>query len=226
MTGGQPGRSPDVVVVGPVTQDISMLVDELPDAGGSVLARKIRAAAGGKGGNSAAAARALGVRVRLFGAVGNDAAAMATLEQLARLGVEVRDVIHSTDEVTGQIVHIVEPGGRRRYLEWSGANRRLMVAEHTIADACGPRAVLLLSTAIPRAAAQAAVGGARALARSASVTQEIGRRVRTSPPAGARARSVAAVGRRSTGATALLYRTSAVTAAEAARRAQRASVSP
>jgi ribokinase len=162
MTAGQAAGSPVVVVVGPVTQDISMLVDEVPGAGASVLAREIRVAAGGKGGNPAAAARALGPRVRLFGAVGDDAAAAATLEDLSRLGIDVRDVIHSTGEVTGQIVHIVEPGGRRRYFEAVGANRRLMVAEHTVADACGARAVLLLSTSIPRAAARAAVDGARA----------------------------------------------------------------
>jgi sugar/nucleoside kinase (ribokinase family) len=139
MTAGPPAGSPDVELVGPLTQAISLLVGEIPRAGASVLVRKIRVAAGGQGTNPAAAARALGAPVRLLGSVGDDAAAAAALEQLWRLGIDVRDVIRTTGEVASQIVDVVEPGGRRRCLESVAANRRLLVAEHTIADACGQR---------------------------------------------------------------------------------------
>lgn len=62
---------------------------------------------------------------------------------------------------TGQILHLVEPDGHRRYVEVVGANGRLRPAARDVAAACAPAATLLLSTAVPQAAAEVAVAAAR-----------------------------------------------------------------
>lgn len=80
-------------------------------------------AAGGKGGNPAVTAARLGASVRLLGAVGADRAGELALAQLREDGIDVGRVARLEGEVTGQIVHLVEPDGRRRYVEWRGANQ-------------------------------------------------------------------------------------------------------
>ena len=55
----------NVVVVGPIARDVTVLVDALPDDGDSTLARDAVVAAGGKGGNPASAVALLGVEVAL-----------------------------------------------------------------------------------------------------------------------------------------------------------------
>lgn len=75
----------EVVVVGPVTRDITVLIDEMPPDAGSVLAHELRIAPGGKGANPAVAALRLGAHVRLVGAVGQDEAGDAALADLAHL---------------------------------------------------------------------------------------------------------------------------------------------
>lgn len=156
------GDAGDLVVVGPVTRDLTMLIDGIPADGGSAVAAEMRVAAGGKGANPAVCARRLGARVRLIGAVGDDAAADEVLAELLADGIDVSGVARYPDAATGQIVHLVQPGGRRRYVESRGANERLSLTAEQVAAACPRNAAVLVSTALPQGAVRAAVDGARA----------------------------------------------------------------
>jgi ribokinase len=152
----------DLVVVGPVTRDLTMLVEGIPEGGGSAVARDLRVAAGGKGANPAVCARRLGARVRLIGAVGDDPAGDEVVSQLRGDGIDVAGIARCPRVGTGQIVHLVVPGGTRRYVESRGANERLSLTAEQVTSACPPGAAVLVSTALPRAAVRAAVAGARA----------------------------------------------------------------
>lgn len=152
----------DVVVVGPITRDISLLIDGLPPAAGSAVAGEIRVAPGGKGGNPAACAARLGARVRLLGAVGDDETGSEVLAELAADGIDVGEVLRCRGVTTGQIVHLVEPGGARRYVESRGANAALTVGAKRMTGACHPDTVAIVSTALPAAAVSDAVYGAAA----------------------------------------------------------------
>lgn len=151
-----------LVVVGPITEDITLAVDELPPDAGSAVATDVRVAAGGKGANPAVCAARLGATVRLVGAVGDDPAADAVLGQLAGDGVDVGAVHRDPGTPTGRIVHLVQPGGRRRYVESQGANGRLRIDEPGMRAICDGESVALVSTALPREAVESAVAGARA----------------------------------------------------------------
>ena len=135
-------RPVEVVVAGPITRDTAVLVDALPEPGGSVLAGAARTLAGGKAGTPAVLAAGLGAHVRLLGAVGTDRVGDDVLDELRGEGVDVSGVAR-VDAGTGQILHLVEPGGQRRYIEAAGANDHVRDLDAGTCDA------VLLSTALP-----------------------------------------------------------------------------
>jgi ribokinase len=150
-------------------RDVTMLVDHLPTGGSSVLARELEVAAGGKGGDPVIAAARLGVAEALLGIVGADEAGDAIAAELRRLGVDIERVARCAERPTGHIVHLVEPGGRRRYIEAIRATDRLRLRPPTWPRA-GADTILLLSTAIPAAAARTAATAGRAAGRPCSST--------------------------------------------------------
>lgn len=152
----------DLLVVGPITEDITLRLDALPVPGEAATATEMVRAAGGKGGNPAVAACRLGARVRLLGTVGDDEAGSRVLAQLAADGVDVTGVTTDNRHATGCIVHLVEPGGRRRYVEHRGANAAVTLDSAEVARRCPGAGIALISTALPRDAVAAAVRGARA----------------------------------------------------------------
>ncbi|MGX6449888.1 PfkB family carbohydrate kinase, partial [Patulibacter sp. S7RM1-6] len=157
-----PCTGPTVVVVGPIVRDVSVRFDTLPADGGSADAHEVRVEAGGKGGNPAFVAARLGARVRMVGAVGADVPGDLARAAFARAGIDASGVTVDPDAPTGQIIHLVEPGGRRRYLEQRGANARLAVDAGTVAGLADEDGAVIVSTAIPEAAVRAAVAGGRA----------------------------------------------------------------
>lgn len=170
ITPDAPGHSVPVsadpvslLVVGPVTRDVTLSVRALPADGASAIAEEIRVAAGGKGGNPAVTAARLGASVRLLGAVGSDHAGELALAQLREDGIDVGSVARLQGEVTGQIVHLVEPDGHRRYVEWRGANEAVAFSPDQVRSACRERPTVLLSTALPSAAVRCVADGARAM---------------------------------------------------------------
>jgi hypothetical protein len=61
----------------------------------------------------------------------------------------------------GHIVHLVQPGGRRRYVEAIGANGYPGSLGDAIAAACDPATTLLVSTALPSMTVETAVAAGR-----------------------------------------------------------------
>jgi ribokinase len=153
--------SADVVVVGPITQDLTLGVETLPEAGGSVRAKQVRERVGGKGANPAIACAQLGARTALVGAVGDDKVGKRLRKQLASLGIDVSLVHQQPDEATGRIVHMVEPDGQRRYIEAPGANDSLTIDGTSLRAVLGSQSWVLISTALPAAAVVAAAEAAR-----------------------------------------------------------------
>jgi sugar/nucleoside kinase (ribokinase family) len=63
---------------------------------------------------------------------------------------------------TAHIVHLVEPGAHRRYVEHPGANAALNLTATAVAAHCANDTYALLSTALPLAVARTAASSARA----------------------------------------------------------------
>lgn len=150
-----------LVVAGPITTDLTLAINAVPSAAGSAFATEMRVAAGGKGANPAVTAAKLGASVRLIGAVGEDPYGREALRQLDQDGIDVSAVAGIPGAMTSQIVHLVEPHGRRRYLEYPGATDHLCPPRHETARVCRDAGLVLISTAVPADALTALVAGAR-----------------------------------------------------------------
>lgn len=153
-------REDRVVAIGPIVRDVTLFVEELPGAGRAATTGRFCVEAGGKGGNPALAAAALGRPVSLLGVVGDDEAATAVLSELDARGVDVGAVRRAAGQ-TSHIVHLVEPSARRRYVEAPAATLRRWLTEDDVALACGPDDIVMLSTALPAEACLNAVAAAR-----------------------------------------------------------------
>jgi ribokinase len=112
---------PAVTVVGSINLDLIATAERLPTAGetigGAVLSRQ----PGGKGANQAAAAARLGGRVRMIGAVGDDAHGQGMLDALASAGVDTADVA-VLPEATGTALIVVDAEGENQIVVCPGAN--------------------------------------------------------------------------------------------------------
>ncbi|MFI0353951.1 PfkB family carbohydrate kinase [Actinomadura sp. 9N407] len=107
----------DVVVVGQVARDLVVVVDEVPEGGGSVPVRTRSEMLGGKGANQAVGLAQLGVRVALAGAVGEDAVAADLLAQAKADGIDTSHVVRRAGATSALIIDIVDGSARWRYLE-------------------------------------------------------------------------------------------------------------
>ncbi|GAB3896946.1 PfkB family carbohydrate kinase [Kibdelosporangium lantanae] len=104
-------------MVGQIARDLVLLVDEVPDAGGSVPVRDRREMLGGKGANLAVASAQLGMSVAVLGVVGDDEVGAKLLDQARADGIDVTPVVRRTSVATALIVDIVTDDGKWRYLE-------------------------------------------------------------------------------------------------------------
>jgi ribokinase len=118
-------NSPLVCVVGSVNDDTTYRVPAVPGPGETVLSTGRTSSPGGKGGNQAAAASAVGATVVLVGAVGEDEAGRLAADQLAARGVDVRHLERRADASTGSAVILVGDDGENLIVVDPGANGRL-----------------------------------------------------------------------------------------------------
>lgn len=121
--GGSAGTGPLLAVVGSINIDLTMSMNRLPAPGETVLADSFWRAAGGKGGNqAAAAAQLLGHGVALVGAVGGDAEGRRVLQQLNRFGVDTSrtSIVHGV--ATGMALISVDSAGENTIVVNPGAN--------------------------------------------------------------------------------------------------------
>ncbi|WP_329792720.1 PfkB family carbohydrate kinase [Lentzea sp. DG1S-22] len=105
----------EVVVVGQIARDLVLVVDEVPDAGGTAPVRERREMLGGKGANIAVSLAQLGAPVALVGVVGDDDVGERLIARAAADGIATGAVVRRPDQETGLIVDVVADGWR--YLE-------------------------------------------------------------------------------------------------------------
>jgi ribokinase len=109
-----------IVTFGSINVDLIYLVNEIPQAGQTVLARGSRTEAGGKGANQALAAARDGANVVMAGSVGDDAMAPIALQNLES-EVDISRVVRSK-EPTGSAAIIIDADGRNMIAVAAGAN--------------------------------------------------------------------------------------------------------
>ena len=112
----------ELTVVGSINLDLVARVDRLPRPGETLIGGELARFPGGKGANQAVAAARLGARVRLVGAVGDDAFADEALAELRESGVELE-----LDRVgtTGVALILVDGAGENQIVVAPGANGRV-----------------------------------------------------------------------------------------------------
>src|SRR3954452_405603 len=113
----------ELTVVGSINLDLVARVEALPRAGETVVGRDFVRVPGGKGANQAVAAARLGARVRMVGAVGDDALAEEALGGL-RSGGGVLEVGRVDGEPTGVALIFVAADGENQIVVVPGANAR------------------------------------------------------------------------------------------------------
>ena len=109
----------ELTVVGSINVDLVARVERLPRPGETVAADQFRRQPGGKGANQAVAAARLDARVRMIGAVGEDALAEEALVGLRAAGVE-----HELERAgqTGVALIYVDALGENEIAVFPGAN--------------------------------------------------------------------------------------------------------
>lgn len=147
-------------VLGSLNLDEIVLVPRIPAPGETVVADDPFAAQryGGKGANQAVAAAGAGARVRMIGAVGDDAAGRAYVRRLEGLGIGAEHVHRDELYPTGRAVVSVDPLGENAIVVVPGANAAVddQRVQRALRDA-EPGDVLLLSLEVPVHAVRAAV---------------------------------------------------------------------
>lgn len=162
-------RSGRVFVVGSLNVDHILSVARLPRAGETVLGSGYSMRFGGKGANQAVAAARQGARVRMIGAVGDDAPGRAYRRHLRRERIDITGVGTMRSATTGAAFITVGARGDNCIVVNPGANGRLdrrhVASRH---GDFGRADVLLTQFEVPLHAVLAAVrcaraGGARVL---------------------------------------------------------------
>jgi len=114
-------RAVPVIVVGSVNIDLVAAGGRMPRPGETVSMERFAEVQGGKGGNQAAAAAALGAQVHFVGAVGSDHWGEAARADLAGRGIDVRGLA-TVEGATGVAIILVDDGGENSIAIVSGAN--------------------------------------------------------------------------------------------------------
>jgi ribokinase len=115
-------RAADVVVVGSINVDVSVVVDRFPNPGETVRGAGLHRGGGGKGANQAVAAARLGRSVALVGRVGRDDAQSGMRTALADQGVDVDLIATDPEQSTGLALIEVDRNGENRIVVVPGAN--------------------------------------------------------------------------------------------------------
>jgi ribokinase len=116
----------ELTVVGSINVDFVARMERLPQPGETVAAYQLNRLPGGKGANQAVAAARLGAKVKMIGAVGDDALAEEALSGLAAAGVELE--IERTGQ-TGVALIYVDAEGENEIAVFPGANAELTPRE-------------------------------------------------------------------------------------------------
>jgi ribokinase len=152
----------ELTVVGSINLDLVARVPRLPRPGETLAAHGFERIPGGKGANQAVAAARLGARVRLVGAVGEDAFADEALAGLREAGVEL-DVARTG--ATGVALILVADDGENQIVVVPGANAAVKPVS--------PGGVVLCQLEVPDEVVLAAARGADFFALNAAPARAI-----------------------------------------------------
>lgn len=153
----------DIVVVGSLNVDISLVAERLPQPGETVRGDGLTIGPGGKGLNQAVGAARLGGRVHMVGCLGDDLFAEIPARMLKEAGVESSAVSRLADHPTGAASIVVDQDSRQNQIAVAaGANRELSIEQvhdaiHLFRESC----VLLVQLEAPAETVAAALTQAR-----------------------------------------------------------------
>jgi len=114
-------RAVPVIVVGSVNIDLVAAGGRMPRPGETVSMERFAEVQGGKGGNQASTAAALGARVHFVGAVGSDHWGEAARADLAGRGIDV-SALATVEGATGVAIILVDDDGENSIAIVPGAN--------------------------------------------------------------------------------------------------------
>ncbi|HZP62117.1 MAG TPA: ribokinase [Terriglobales bacterium] len=156
-------NNPHITVVGSYATGLTMRVDRLPTTGETLLGTGYRVDYGGKGSNQAVGCARLGAKVSFVSKIGKDAFGEMALGLYRDEGVNVENVIQTTDAPTGVGFIVVETGsGKNCIVLDPGANEFLSADDVGKGSGAFKKAnVVLTQLEIPVAAAEAAVAAGR-----------------------------------------------------------------
>lgn len=139
-----------IAVVGSLNVDVTLLLDDVPTAGQTVMARRADLFMGGKGANQAVAAARMGAQTYMVGAVGEDNFGRELTEGLNSQGVQVQWVRRFADMNSGMAIVMLEQDGTNRIIVAAGANALLLPADIDAAiDVFNRVDIVLLQLEIP-----------------------------------------------------------------------------
>ena len=113
-----------ISVIGSCNMDLMIEADRRPQAGETVMGKRLIVSPGGKGANQAVAAARLGEKVYMIGCVGNDAYGSMMLDALKENGVNTDYVSVLDNEATGT-AHIILAEGDNSIIVLKGANDKV-----------------------------------------------------------------------------------------------------
>ena len=115
----------DVVVIGSINRDISVLVPRLPRPGESITGTEHFYGPGGKGANQAVAAARMGADVAMVGRVGDEAHGVSLVHGLERERIDVSGVGVDDQAGTGIAVVTIDSQAENTIVISPGANMEL-----------------------------------------------------------------------------------------------------
>lgn len=115
----------DVLVIGSVNNDVSVMTPRLPRPGETVIGTRHFFGPGGKGANQAVAVARLGGNVGLVAMVGADEVGGSMVKGLADEGVDVSGVGIDPDAATGIAVITIDANAENTIVVSPGANHQL-----------------------------------------------------------------------------------------------------
>lgn len=137
-----------VCVVGSVNNDLTFVVERLPQPGATVLASSLVSAPGGKGANQAIAAARAGAQVQFVGAVGDDSVAAALISHLRASGVGT-DAVSGVAGPSGTAVVVVDAAAENVIVVAPGANSGLTLGSGNARQQVIESDVVLMQLEIP-----------------------------------------------------------------------------
>ena len=139
---------PDIVVIGSVNHDLTVVTTRFPLPGESVLGTDHYSGGGGKGANQAVAAGRLGAKVAIVSRVGDDEHGRSLVEALATENIDVSAIGVDSDAPTGLAVITVDQHAENMIVVSPGANMGLLPT-HLDADLIADVPVVLTQLEIP-----------------------------------------------------------------------------